>query len=77
MPSANLYSCPPAGLLSTEAGTLGRFAGNALLAGVGKLTGLEGVAQLTLFSRLLHGTLAAVCVGLLVLLGCTYPRLRG
>ena len=66
-----------AGLLSTEAGTLGRFAGNALLAGVGKLTGLQDVAQLTDFSRLLNATLAALCVALLVLLGCTYSRLRG
>jgi hypothetical protein len=65
------------GLLSTEAGTLGRFAGNALLAGVGKLTGLQDVAQLTDFSRLLNATLAAACAALLVLLGCTYSRLRG
>ena len=78
--SRSLCTCTArcaAGLLSTEAGTLGRFAGNALLAGVGKLTGLQDVAQLTQFARLLHASLAAVCAALLVLLGCTHSRLRG
>lgn len=67
----------PAGLLSTEAGTLGRFAGNALLALVGRLTGLGGVAQLAAFARSLFITLAACCATLLAHLACSYRQLKG
>lgn len=67
----------PAGLLSTEAGTLGRFVGNGLLAAAGKLTGLESLTQLAAFGRLLFLTLAGVCVALLAHLACTYRRLQG
>ena len=69
--------CCCAGLLSTEAGTLGRFAGNALLAVAGKLTGLGSRAELAHFTWVMHGTLAAVCAALLVHLGCNYSRLKG
>lgn len=67
----------PAGLLSTEAGTLGRFVGNGLLAAAGKLTGLESVSQMAAFARLLFLCLATACVALLGQLACTYRRLQG
>ncbi|PSC71982.1 MFS general substrate transporter [Micractinium conductrix] len=54
-----------AGLLSTEAGTLG------------KLTGLRDAGQLAAFSRLLYGCLAGICAALLAHLACVYGRLRG
>ena len=68
---------PTAGLLSTEAGTLGRFVGNGLLAGAGKLTGLASLSQMAAFARLLFLCLAAACVALLGQLACTYRRLQG
>ncbi|PRW39266.1 MFS general substrate transporter [Chlorella sorokiniana] len=66
-----------AGLLSTEAGTLGRFVGNGLLAAAGKLTGLDSLSQMAAFARLLFFSLAAACLVLLVQLACTYHRLQG
>ncbi|KAI3431392.1 hypothetical protein D9Q98_004446 [Chlorella vulgaris] len=65
-----------AGLLSTEAGTLGRLAGNALLWGVGRATGLDD-GQLPRFAWLLFATLAALSAMLLVHLACVYGRLKG
>jgi hypothetical protein len=65
-----------AGLLSTEAGTLGRFAGNGLLWAGGRATGL-GKEQLPRFAALLFGTLAALCCALLAHLACVYRRLKG
>lgn len=66
-----------AGLLSTEAGTLGRFVGNGLLAAAGKLTGLASLSQMAAFARLLFLCLAAACTALLAQLACTYRRLQG
>jgi hypothetical protein len=63
-------------LLSTEAGTLGRLAGNALLWGVGRATGLDD-GQLPRFAWLLFATLAASSAMLLVHLACVYGRLKG
>ena len=76
-PSGLSIRMPPAGLLSTEAGTLGRFAGNGLLAVVGRLTGLEDAAQLAHFAHLLHLILAAVCAALLAHLACNFRRIQG
>lgn len=64
------------GLLSTEAGTLGRFAGNALLWATGKATGL-GEEQLPRFAAVLYASLAAMCAALLAHLACNYRRLKG
>ncbi len=66
-----------AGLLSTEAGTLGRFAGNALLALAGRLTGLEDGSQLAAFCAILYATLAASCAALFVHMVCIYGRVKG
>lgn len=65
-----------AGLLSTEAGTLGRFAGNGLLWGAARATG-PAQEQLPRFALLLYGTLGALCCALLACLACTYRRLKG
>lgn len=66
-----------AGLLSTEAGTLGRFARNGWLAAAGKATGLESRAALATLARLLNLALAGVCAALLAHLGCVYRCLAG
>ena len=66
-----------AGLVSTEAGTFGRFSGNALLTVVGRATGVEDVAQLQRFAVALHGTLAVVCGALLLHLLLVRRRLTG
>ena len=66
-----------AGLLSTEAGTFGRFTGNAALTLVGRATGVSAPADLSKFAVVLHGGLAAVCAALLAQLGFTYARLDG
>lgn len=65
-----------AGLLSTEAGTLGRFTGNAVLALVGHATGVERWAQLARFAAWLYGLLAAGCVALVPLIVLWYRHLR-
>lgn len=75
--SRTLCLPPTAGLLSTEAGTLGRFAGNALLALAGRLTGLADSSQLASFCAILYATLAATCATLLAHLLCIYGRLKG
>jgi hypothetical protein len=65
-----------AGLLSTEAGTFGRFSGNAILTMVGGSTGVSTVGQLSVFSAKLYGGLAVGCLILAVLLAFTHGRLR-
>lgn len=65
-----------AGLLSTEAGTLGRFTGNAVLALVGHATGVERWAQLARFTAWLYGLLAAGCAVLVPLIVLWYHHLR-
>lgn len=77
LPSAPAPALPTPGLLSTEAGTLGRFAGNALLALAGRLTGLDDRSQLAAFCAVLFATLALVCAALLAHLLCTYRHLKG
>lgn len=66
-----------AGLLSTEAGTFGRFSGNAALTLIGRATGVETKAELGAFASELHGGLAVVCVALALLLAWTWRRLKG
>ena len=65
-----------AGLLSTEAGTFGRFSGNAVLTMVGGSTGVSTMEQLSVFSAKLYGGLAVGCLILAVLLAFTHGRLR-
>lgn len=43
-----------AGLLSTEAGTLGRLAGNAAISAVGHITGTETARQLQEYARVMY-----------------------
>ena len=66
-----------AGLLSTEAGTLGRFTGNSLLTLVGRYTGVEDRRELDRFAHLLHDTMGWICVALLVQLASAYQTLTG
>ena len=49
-----------AGLISTEAGTIGRLCGNFLLSVVAKFTGDTSLTQLTHFGQTLFGLLAAI-----------------
>ena len=66
-----------AGLLSTEAGTFGRFTGTAALTLIGRATGVSSAQGLAKFALLLHGGLAAVCAALLAQLSLTYSRRDG
>ncbi|BDA44398.1 SPX domain-containing membrane protein At4g11810 [Coccomyxa sp. Obi] len=54
-----------AGLLTTEAGTLGRFSGNIVMSVVARLTGVETSQELLRFGMTLYGIFAA----LLLLIG--------
>lgn len=47
-----------AGLLTTEAGTLGRFSGNIVMSSIARLTGVETMRQLANFGMVLYGTFA-------------------
>ena len=67
----------PAGLLSTEAGTIGRFTGNALLSVTGRLAGVGDKQHLTVFAEALHSILAAGSVAVLAYVAVIYGRLRG
>lgn len=49
-----------AGLMSTEAGTLGRFTGNLLLSVAGSITGLHSPAAVENFAKVLWATIAAI-----------------
>ena len=49
-----------AGLISTEAGTIGRLCGNFLLSVVAKLTGDTSLTQLNHFGQTLFGLLAVI-----------------
>ncbi len=66
-----------AGLLSTEAGTVGRFTGNAALAVVGAATGVGTVVQLVRLGHLLYGMMAVGAAGVLLWLALVYHRLAG
>jgi hypothetical protein len=55
-----------AGLLTTEAGTLGRFSGNIVMSVVARMTGVETQGELVQFGRTLYGLFAA----LLLAIGC-------
>ncbi|GAB4814007.1 hypothetical protein N2152v2_001053 [Parachlorella kessleri] len=66
-----------AGLLSTEAGTIGRFTGNALLSVTGRLAGVGDKQHLTVFAQALHSILAASSVAVLAYVAIVYRRLRG
>ena len=58
-----------AGLLTTEAGTLGRFSGNIVMSVVAKITGVETSAQLVSFALTLYGLFAALLVGIAFYMG--------
>lgn len=59
------------GLLTTQAGTVGRFAGNGIISLVAGLTGLAGVQQVYRFAQALHLLLAGSCGAvLLYIVGC-------
>ena len=55
-----------AGLLTTEAGTLGRFSGNVVMSVVARMTGVETQGELVQFGHTLYGLFAA----LLLVIGC-------
>ena len=54
-----------AGLLTTEAGTLGRFSGNIVMSVVARLTGVDSRQELLRFGLTLYGIFSA----LLLLIG--------
>ena len=54
------HVCWSAGLISTEAGTIGRLCGNFLLSVVAKFTGDTSLTQLNHFGQTLFGLLAAI-----------------
>lgn len=64
-----------AGLLATEAGTLGRFSGNIILSIAGHFTGIDSVAEIQEFAWLVHGMLAAMTGIALVCVAGVYMRL--
>lgn len=51
-----------AGLLTTEAGTLGRFSGNIVMSLVARITGVETDEELEHFSVALYGLFSALLV---------------
>ena len=66
-----------AGLLSTQAGTIGRFCGNLLLSGCVHITGARTADQIANFARLLFtADIASMAVSLAFVAVC-YKRLLG
>ena len=53
-----------AGLLTTEAGTLGRFSGNVVMSVVARITGVETKQELVQFGRALYGLFAALLLAI-------------
>ena len=66
-----------AGLLSTQAGTIGRFCGNLLLSGSAHVTGAKSAAQIANFARLMFSQDVLFMAVSLGFVGLTYPRLLG
>ena len=64
-----------AGLLTTEAGTLGRFSGNLVMSLVARITGVETNEQLQHFAAALYGTFAALLVTIAVYMAGVWCKL--
>lgn len=52
------------GLLTTEAGTLGRFSGNVVMSVIARITGVESKAELVEFGQVLYGLFAALLLAI-------------
>lgn len=66
-----------AGLLSTQAGTIGRFCGNLLLSGCSSLTGDATAKQLNQLAATMFGASAGFMVFSLGYVSLCYKRLVG
>ena len=66
-----------AGLLSTQAGTIGRLCGNLLLSLCARITGAMTQAQIDALARVLWGTAAATMAFSLAYVLSLYQRLLG
>ena len=64
-----------AGLLTTEAGTLGRFSGNIVMSLVARITGVETQTELVQFAQALYGLFAALLLAIGVYMLCVWRRL--
>ncbi len=64
-----------AGLLTTEAGTLGRFSGNLVMSLVARITGVETDKELQRFSTALYGVFAALLVVIAVYMAGVWRKL--
>lgn len=64
-----------AGLLTTEAGTLGRFSGNIVMSLVARITGVETQAELVQFAQTLYGLFAALLLAIGIYMLCVWRRL--
>jgi hypothetical protein len=65
-----------AGLLSTEAGTLGRFTGNLLLSVSSRFTGLDTVKQITNFAHVLWSLVGVVVISNLAWFVALYRQIK-
>lgn len=66
-----------AGLLSTQAGTLGRLCGNLLLSLCARITGAMTVAQINSLSTVLYGASGASMIFSIAYVLSVYNRLQG
>lgn len=64
-----------AGLLTTEAGTLGRFSGNIVMSLVARITGVETKAELVQFAQALYGIFAALLLAIGIYMLIVWRRL--
>ena len=64
-----------AGLLTTEAGTLGRFSGNIVMSVVARVTGVETRAELVSFAVTLYGLFAALLAAVALYMAGVWRRL--
>ena len=66
-----------AGLLSTQAGTIGRLCGNLLLSLCARITGAMTLDQINAFARLLYGLGGATMIFSLAYVFSVFGRLLG
>ena len=66
-----------AGLLSTQAGTLGRLCGNLLLSLCARITGAMTLEQVNKLSTVLYGASGASMIFSIVYVLSVYSRLQG
>ena len=64
-----------AGLMTTEAGTLGRFSGNIVMSLIARLTGVETSSQLVAFAGTLYGLFAALLALIALYMAAVWRRL--